>query len=138
MTNEFTVDLPTGWTQMPSIDSDSVELGDTTGLKVIVDWTPWTTDAVSHQQQVSQDLVDQHPGYHEISIQSVQYRDYDTADWLFTDDNAAGQPIKSVDRAFVVDSGSSFAIELIAPTAEFGSAYGSLWPKVLASFEPQS
>jgi Protein kinase domain len=135
--NEFTVDLPSGWTQMPSIDSDSVEFGDSTGDKVIVDWTPWSTDAVTHQHQVSQDLVRLHPAYQEISIRSARYRDYEAADWLFTDDNSAGQPVESIDRAFIVDSGATYAIELIAPTGQYQAAYDSIWPKVLASFEPE-
>jgi hypothetical protein len=124
---------------MPSIDSDSVEFGDSAGVKVIVDWTPWSTNALTHQHQVSGDLRNLHPAtYHKIWIQSAQYRDYETADWLFTDDNSAGQPIESIDRAFIVDSGATYAIELIAPTGQYDSAYSSLWPKILDTFEPEA
>src|SRR6185437_4612069 len=133
---ELTVNLPSDWTQMPSIDSDSVEYGNAAGVKIVLDWTPWSSDAVTHQHQVSRTLAKLHPAYQKLYIQSAGYRDYQTADWLFTDDNSAGEPIESIDRAFIVDSGATYAIELIAPASEYQSAYDTFWSKILNSFQP--
>jgi len=134
---EFSMDVPPGWTQTQASGPNQLEYENSAGFAVIVDWTAWQTDAVTHQEQVAQDLADGRPAYRKISIQSVQYRGYDTADWFFTDDKD-GQEIESIDRAFAVDSGSTFAVEMFGPIGQFQSVYDSVWSKMLTSFEPQS
>lgn len=132
------MNVPPGWTQITASAPNQLEYENTAdGFSVIVDWTAWQSGAVTHQEAVSQDLVEGHSAYQKISIQSVQYRGYDAADWRFYDDKD-GQQIESIDRAFAVDSGSTFAIELFGPVGQFQSVYASIWPKMVASFEPQS
>jgi hypothetical protein len=117
---------------------DRVTFGSSAGFQVIVDWTPWTLSPVAHQQQLSRNTAQAHgSAYQEISIQSASYRDYSTADWQFTD-YRGGQQIESIDRAFVVDSGSTYAIELYGPIGQFQSVQASIWPKMLAGFKPES
>jgi hypothetical protein len=136
---EFTINLPTGWTQMANqFPGDRVTFGNAAGFQVIVDWTPWHRGPVAHQQQLSNSTASAHGStYSEISIQSVQYNDYSTADWQFTD-YKDGVQIESIDRAFKVDSGSTYAIELFGPIGQFQSVYDTYWSKMVSSFQPES
>ncbi|HET7012534.1 MAG TPA: serine/threonine-protein kinase [Streptosporangiaceae bacterium] len=136
---EFSIDLPSDWMQVANrYAGDRVTFADSAGFQVIVDWTPWQLSPVAHQRQLSRQTLDAHgSSYQEISIQSAQYRDYSTADWQFTD-YQNGVQIESIDRAFIVDSGSTYAIELYGPIGQFQSVQASIWSKMLASFEPES
>jgi hypothetical protein len=135
---EFSIEVPPGWTQQLAAASDQVQYGDSAGFSVVVDWTAWQTDPVTHQQQVSETLASSRgSAYQQISIRTVQFDGYDTADWLFTDYKGDEQ-IESIDRAFVVGSGSTYAVELFGPVGQFQSVYNSVWPKMLGSFNPQS
>ena len=136
---EFTIDLPTGWTQMANqFPGDRVTFGNAAGFQVIVDWTPWQHSPVAHQRQLSTSTAEAHgSAYSEISIQPVQYNGYSAADWQFTD-YKDGVQIESIDRAFVVDSGSTYAIELYGPIDQFQSVYDSYWSKMVNSFQPES
>ena len=136
---EFSIELPSDWMQVANkYPGDRVTFGNPAGFQAIVDWTPWQLSPVAHQRMLSRQTLQAHgSAYQEISIQSAQYRDYSTADWQFTD-YLNGQQIESIDRAFIVDSGSRYAIELYGPIGQFQSVRASIWSKILASFEPES
>jgi protein kinase-like protein len=136
---EFSMKLPTGWTQMANtFPGDRVTFGNSAGFQVIIDWTPWHRSPVAHQRMLSRRTLSAHgSAYNELSIQSVPYHGFDTADWQFTD-YLNGVQIESIDRAFIVSSGSTYAVELYGPIGQFQSVYDSVWSKMLQSFQPES
>ena len=137
---EFSIDLPPGWAET-STSSDEVKFaGPQPGFVVVVEWTNTPqTDAAATWRQLSAGKAASDSAYHEDFIRPIQYRDYNAADWEFTDDYPAGQNNEFYDRGFVVHPGTlGFAIELYGPVDQFQSVYASIWPKLTTTFQPAS
>jgi len=135
---EFSIDLPPGWAAI-STSSDEVKFsGSPPGFVVVVEWTNTPqTDAAATWRQLSAGKASSDSTYHEISIEPIQYRDYNAADWKFTDQYPAGENNEFLDRGFVVHPGTlGFAIELYGPSDQFQSVYASLWQNLVTTFQP--
>jgi hypothetical protein len=137
---EFSIDLPPGWAATSTSSTEVKFAGPQPGFVVLVEWTYTPhTDAAATWRQLSDGKAASDPAYRENFIRPIQYRDYNAADWEFTDDYPPGQNNEFYDRGFVVHPGTlGFAIELYGPADQFQSVYTRLWPKLTTTFQPAS
>jgi serine/threonine protein kinase len=137
----FSVDLPSGWA-VDSADRTGLYpgvdfVGPWPGFHLFISWSEKTgTRALPAWQRQAASFARNALSYQLIRLQQVTYRDYNAAVWEFTDlDN--GVTTQDIDWGFVVKPGvQGYAIELYGPESEWSAVYGSIWSKVLASFQP--
>jgi hypothetical protein len=66
----------------------------------------------------------------------VSYRDYNAADWQFTD-IYQGVLVRVIDRTFVVRAGQlAYVVELSGPAGKWPAVFARMWLPLLTSFEP--
>ena len=79
-------------------------------------------------------VADSLPGYERISIEEVDYRDWDTADWEFTWEGDNGT-VHVLNRGIATDT-RGFALYVSAPDAEWDSEGVPLFEAATDTFEP--
>jgi hypothetical protein len=137
----FSVQLPAGWAvdsatrtgTYPGVDFT----GPAPGFHLFISWTSRTgTQALPPWQQQAAAFARNYPTYKLIRLQQVRYRSYNSAVWEFTNIHD-GVLTHVIDMDVVVKPRiQSYAIELYGPQTEWSRVYGSMWTKVLATFEP--
>ena len=131
----FTVAVPDGWSQRRDGSRvDFVEPGGRRFLRIDQTDSP-KADPVKDWQQQEKSVRQRLPGYHRISIEAVDYRDYKTADWEFTFGSGSG-------RTHVLDRGLTtgergYAIYWSTPDSAW-SASSDMLRVFEASFQPAS
>ncbi|GGO83506.1 serine/threonine-protein kinase [Wenjunlia tyrosinilytica] len=132
----FSIALPNGWSRVgDNGHGNGSKFRGKDGRELLVDFTHTPgSSALGDWQRASRDPAI--PGYREIAVHAVKYRDYDAADWEFNR-TTNGRRMHVLNRGFVVDSGHAYAIMFTAPEAEWGSAKNKKTLKTFfESFEP--
>jgi hypothetical protein len=90
---------------------------------------PGQPDAVADRRQQARSFAQRHPSYEEISIQSVDYRGYEAADWEFTYEG-----LRVINRVFVVD-GTGHSLFFQTKQGDFAQARAD-FDGIAAAFRP--
>ncbi|WP_105972812.1 serine/threonine-protein kinase [Streptomyces geranii] len=132
----FSVGLPTGW-KFESTGSAGARFAGPDGQKLLIGWTGTPkSDPVADWENQEQYMT--RSQYDRIRIEKVSYRGWNTADWEFTY-TEGGTKYRSVDRGFVVDAQSGFALMYTAKAANWGSELRKeTWRTFTETFEPKS
>jgi eukaryotic-like serine/threonine-protein kinase len=100
-----------------------------TGRTLRVETGKGKPDAVQDRKDAARDFARRHPSYQEISIEAVDYRGYEAADWEFTYEG-----LHVVDRVFVVD-GRGYSLYFQTRAADFAGARPDV-DGIVAAFRP--
>ena len=132
----WSVAHPPGWTA--GSYHGLVQLRDpVTGRTLRVDTTSSPKgDPVTDWQEQSSAFAGNHPGYRELRIEKVTYRDDDAADWEFTYPSG-GRVLHVLNRGFVVNPTRAYALYWQTGDADW-SAARSTFDEIAASFQPGS
>ncbi|WP_435125061.1 protein kinase domain-containing protein [Actinacidiphila sp. bgisy144] len=119
----FSIALPAGWKR---VGDDGYGAGSrfkgSGGENLLVDWThkpgksalgDWQTSSAAAQSTMKD--------YHKIKVVSVDYRDYDAADWEYTRQQQ-GKAVHVLNRGMVTDSKHGYALMFTTPSGAWGSA----------------
>jgi Protein kinase domain len=136
----FAIRLPPGWAVASTMPGEVQFTGRYAGFVLVVAWnTHPQADALADWRQQAAQKAATDSSYRQISIHGVSYRDYNAADWQFTDNDQGGVRIHIIDRGFIVRPGQlAYAIELYGPSSKWPAVYRSIWQPVVKSFRPAS
>jgi eukaryotic-like serine/threonine-protein kinase len=114
----FSVGVPDGWTAAPS-SATAVDFKDPDSSAFLrIDRTDQPKgDPKKDWEQQEKSVRKTLPGYHRISIESVDYRGWRAADWEFTFGTTSLTHV--LDRGFVTDPAHGYAIYLSTPDTEW-------------------
>jgi hypothetical protein len=135
----FSVKVPPGWS-VTSSEADEVRLtGPMLGDVILFAWTNRPQgDALADWRQQAAAKARTDPSYQQVSIQRVDYRGWNAADWEFVN-SYDGQLTQVLDRGFVVTPGTlGYAIEIYGPVSGFAAERAALWAGLTTTFEPGS
>jgi eukaryotic-like serine/threonine-protein kinase len=135
----FSVEVPPGWS-VTSSGTDEVRFtGPTPGDVILIAWTSQPkADALTDWEQQAAAKAQTDPTYEQVSLQRVDYRGWNTADWEFIN-SYDGEPTQVLDRGFVVTPGVlGYAIEIYGPVNGFAAARAALWDGLTTTFQPAS
>ena len=133
----FTIGLPPGWAIDTRSATEVTFTGPQAGFVVLVGWTrhPGPDQLADWRHQAALKARSD-PTYQQIGIRRVPYRDYNTADWEFTN-LYHGQLTHVLDHGFIVTPGRlGYAIELYGPDANWLPVRASIWKGLLRTFSP--
>ncbi|MEU2281302.1 protein kinase [Streptomyces sp. NPDC013178] len=131
----YSIGLPSGW-KYQSSDNAGDRFTGPDGQKLLVAWTTTPKDdPVADWKNQERGMV--RSQYKKISIEKVNYRGWNTADWEFTYvDN--GTAYRTIDRGFVVDSSAGYALMYTAKAAAWDSELRkSTWTTLTQTFMPK-
>jgi hypothetical protein len=114
----FSVGVPDGWTAAPS-SATAVDFKDPDSSTFLrIDRTDQPKgDPKKDWQEQEKSVHKTLPGYHRISIESVDYRGWPAADWEFTFGTSSLTHVRN--RGFVTDPAHGYAIYLSTPDTEW-------------------
>ncbi|MET7985514.1 MULTISPECIES: serine/threonine-protein kinase [unclassified Streptomyces] len=132
----FSIGLPKGW-KYKSQDEAGVRFTGPDGQKLLVGWTSTPkNDPVADWK--NQERYMTRSQYSRISIEKVDYRGWNTADWEFTSVDG-GTKFHTIDRGFVVNSHQGYGLMYTAKDSAWGSALRkSTWATLTGTFQPKS
>ncbi|WP_369030697.1 serine/threonine-protein kinase [Streptomyces adonidis] len=132
----FSIGLPTGW-KFESTGAAGARFAGPAGQKLLVGWTTTPkSDPVADWENQEQYMT--RSQYDRIRIAKVNYRGWNTADWEFTYADG-GTTYRSVDRGFVVNSQSGYALMYTAKASNWGTELRKeTWRTFTETFEPKS
>lgn len=120
----FSIALPPGWKRVGDDGYGNGSRFKGPGVaNLLVDWThkpgrsalgAWKKDSAAAQDGGM-------PGYHQIKVADVDYRDYDAADWEYRR-LQAGKPVHVLNRGMVTDGSHGYALMYTTPAGEWNSA----------------
>lgn len=134
----FAVALPPGWAVASMTSGEEVRFtGTPSGFVLVVAWSTHPLyDALADWEHQSAEMAASDSSYQEISVSRVSYRNYNAADWQFTDIDQ-GVTVRAIDRTFIVRPGQlGYAVELYGPAGQWPAVYASLWQRLMTSFQP--
>ena len=130
----FSVAVPQGWEV--SRDGPRVQFSDPQSANFLrVDQTDEpqadpVEDWERQEESVSQDL----PNYERISIEPVEYRDYDAADWQFT--FGEGERTRVLNRNMITAPDQAYALYWSTPDAAYDESFGT-FEVIAETFTPR-
>jgi eukaryotic-like serine/threonine-protein kinase len=130
----FTVALPTGWTR--SVEGPRTYFKEPGGGRfLLVDQTTEPKDDPLTDWQANEPSVaDRLSGYERISLDRVEYRGWNTADWEFTWDGRNGQ-IHVLNRNVRVSDARAYALYWSIPESQWADSRG-MFDVIAQSFQP--
>ncbi|MGW1063206.1 protein kinase domain-containing protein [Streptomyces aureus] len=132
----FSIGLPKGW-KYQSQDSAGVRFTGPDGQKLLVGWTSTPKDDPVADWK-NQERYMTRSQYRRISIEKVDYRGWNTADWEFTSVDG-GTTFHTIDRGFVVNSHQGYGLMYTAKDSGWDSALRkSTWATLTGTFQPKS
>ena len=128
----FSVAVPAGWTAQRSSDT-AVDLTDPSGSRFLrIDQTDEPgEDAKKRWQEVEKDFQDEVENYQRISIESVDYRGWEAADWEFT----FGSNTHVLNRGFVPNENKGYALYMSSPEEQWAESR-QIFDVAAATFSP--
>lgn len=135
----FSVEVPPGWSVTSSGTGEVRFNGPMPGDVILIAWTSQPkADALTDWEQQAAAKAQTDPTYEQVSLQRVDYRGWNTADWEFIN-SYDGEPTQVLDRGFVVTPGVlGYAIEIYGPVNGFAAARAALWDGLTTTFRPAS
>jgi hypothetical protein len=117
----FSVGVPDGWTATPSSATaiDFKDPGSSAFLRIDRTDQP-KGDPKKDWEEQEKSVQKRLPGYHRISIESVDYRGWPAADWEFTFGTTSLTHVRN--RGFVTDPSHGYAIYLSTPDADWAAS----------------
>ena len=130
----FTVAVPTGWTR--SVEGPRTYFKEPGGGRfLLVDQTTEPMDDPLTDWQANEPSVaDRLSGYERISLDRVEYRGWNTADWEFTWDGRNGQ-IHVLNRNVRVSDARAYALYWSIPESQWADSRG-MFDVIAQSFQP--
>jgi hypothetical protein len=130
------IGLPKGW-KFQSTGSAGDRFTGPKGQKLLVAWTSTPKgDPVADWKSQERYMV--RSQYKKIRIEQVDYRGWNTADWEFTYVEG-GTKYRTIDRGFVVNDHSGYALMYTAKAADWDSALRKgTWKALTGTFEPKA
>ena len=130
----FTVAVPTGWTR--SVEGSRTYFKEPgSGRFLLVDQTTEPMDDPLTDWQANEPSVaDRLSGYERISLDRVEYRGWNTADWEFTWDGRNGQ-IRVLNRNVRVSDACAYALYWSIPESQWADSRG-MFDAIAQSFQP--
>jgi len=132
----YSIGLPKGW-KFQSTGSAGDRFTGPKGQKLLVAWTSTPKgDPVADWKSQERYMV--RSQYKKVRIEQVDYRGWNTADWEFTyvED---GTEYRTIDRGFVVNDHSGYALMYTAKAADWDSALRKgTWKALTGTFEPKA
>ncbi|MFG2128179.1 serine/threonine-protein kinase [Streptomyces sp. NPDC048751] len=131
----YSIGLPDGW-KYQSTGSAGDRFTGPDGQKLLVAWTSTPKgDPVSDWKNQERYMV--RSQYDRIRIEKVDYRSWNTADWEFTYVES-GTKYRTVDRGFVVNDHSGYALMYTAKADDWGSELReTTWRTLTETFQPK-
>ncbi|MGW0289776.1 serine/threonine-protein kinase [Streptomyces tuirus] len=132
----YSIGLPKGW-KFQSTAAAGDRFTGPDGQKLLVAWTSTPKgDPVADWRNQERYMV--RAQYKKIRIEKVDYRGWNTADWEFTYMDG-GTKYRTIDRGFVVDGTSGYALMYTAKAAGWGGDMRKeTWRTLTRTFEPKS
>ncbi|MFI0965295.1 serine/threonine-protein kinase [Streptomyces sp. NPDC021080] len=131
----FSIGLPKGW-EYVSQDAAGARFTGPDGQKLLVGWTSTPKDDPVADWK-NQERYMTRSQYSRIRIESVDYRNWNTADWEFTSVDG-GTKFHTIDRGFVVNAHQGYALMYTAKDSAWGSALRkSTWATLTGTFQPK-
>lgn len=133
----FAIAVPDGWEVVrdgPRVDF--VEPGGGRFLRVDQTDTP-QPDPVADWEQQAASAAQRLPGYTEIGIEQVEYRDYDAADWEFTWTPEDGPPLHVLNRNLITAPDQAYALYWSVPDEQWEDNL-DVFEVFAESFEPDA
>ncbi|CAM5503323.1 MULTISPECIES: serine/threonine-protein kinase [Streptomyces] len=132
----YSIGLPKGW-KFQSTGSAGDRFTGPKGQKLLVAWTSTPKgDPVADWKSQERYMV--RSQYKKIRIEQVDYRGWNTADWEFTYVEG-GTKYRTIDRGFVVNDHSGYALMYTAKAADWDSALRKgTWKALTGTFEPKA
>ncbi|MFI7138919.1 serine/threonine-protein kinase [Streptomyces massasporeus] len=132
----YSIGLPKGWKYQSTATAGDRFTGPD-GQKLLVAWTSTPKgDPVADWKNQERYMV--RSQYRKIRIEKVDYRSWNTADWEFTYTDG-GTKYRTIDRGFVVDGTSGYALMYTAKAAGWGGDLRKeTWRTLTQTFEPKS
>jgi hypothetical protein len=91
-------------------------------------------DAVEDRQGQARDFAQRHPSYSEISIERIEFRGYEAADWEFTY-RSGGTDLHVLSRVFVVEK-TGYSLYFQTRASDDWPAARAEFERISASFRP--
>lgn len=119
----FSVAVPEGWTV--ERDGTRVQLDDPGSSRFLrVDQTDTPqADPVEDWERQEESVSQRLENYERISIEPVEYRDYDAADWQFT--FGADDRTRVLNRNMITSPDQAYALYWSTPEGEYDDAFGT-------------
>ncbi|MDI9831717.1 MULTISPECIES: serine/threonine-protein kinase [unclassified Streptomyces] len=132
----YSIGLPKGW-KFQSTGSAGDRFTGPKGQKLLVAWTSTPKgDPVADWKSQERYMV--RSQYKKIRIEQVEYRGWNTADWEFTYVEG-GTEYRTIDRGFVVNGHSGYALMYTAKAADWDSDLRKgTWKALTGTFEPKA
>ncbi|MGW0148148.1 serine/threonine-protein kinase [Streptomyces sp. NPDC003333] len=132
----YSIGLPKGW-KFQSTGSAGDRFTGPKGQKLLVAWTSTPKgDPVADWKSQERYMV--RSQYKKIRIEQVDYRGWNTADWEFTYVEG-GTEYRTIDRGFVVNGHSGYALMYTAKAADWDSDLRKgTWKALTGTFEPKA
>ncbi|MEU6529244.1 serine/threonine-protein kinase [Streptomyces sp. NPDC046928] len=132
----YSIGLPKGW-KFQSTGSAGDRFTGPKGQKLLVAWTSTPKgDPVADWKSQERYMV--RSQYKKIRIEQVDYRGWNTADWEFTYVEG-GTKYRTIDRGFVVNDHSGYALMYTAKAADWDSDLRKgTWKALTGTFEPKA
>ncbi|MFC7907953.1 serine/threonine-protein kinase [Streptomyces nigra] len=132
----YSIGLPKGW-KFQSTGSAGDRFTGPDGQKLLVAWTSTPKgDPVADWKSQERYMV--RSQYKKIRIEQVDYRGWNTADWEFTYVEG-GTEYRTVDRGFVVNDHSGYALMYTAKAGDWDSELRKgTWKALTGTFKPKS
>ncbi|MFE2809105.1 serine/threonine-protein kinase [Streptomyces nigra] len=132
----YSIGLPKGW-KFQSTGSAGDRFTGPDGQKLLVAWTSTPKgDPVADWKSQERYMV--RSQYKKIRIEQVDYRGWNTADWEFTYVEG-GTKYRTIDRGFVVNDHSGYALMYTAKAADWDSDLRKgTWKALTGTFKPKS
>ncbi|MFE2276086.1 serine/threonine-protein kinase [Streptomyces sp. NPDC059454] len=132
----YSIGLPEGW-KFRSTGAAGDRFTGPDGQKLLIGWTTTPKDdPVADWKNQERAMV--RSQYQRISIKSVDYRGWNTADWEFTYVES-GTKYRSIDRGAVVNDRLGYGLMYTAEAADWGSDQRKdTWRTLTKTFRPKS
>jgi len=132
----FSVAVPDGWTATQH-SATAVDIKDPASSRFLrIDQTDQPKDDPKKDWEQQEKSVRRTlPGYHRVSIETVDYRGWKAADWEFTFGSSSLTHVR--DRGFVTDPSHGYALYLSTPDSEWDASQ-QLFQVAADTFTPAS
>ena len=118
----WSIAYPETWevTEDPVGDGSSTQFDDpASGAYLRIDWTDQPgPSAVGAWEDYEPDFASQHSGYERIALEPTTFQGFEAAHWEFTWEEG-GTTVHAVDLGFIVGDDYGFALNFVAPDAEW-------------------
>ncbi|WP_328632619.1 serine/threonine-protein kinase [Streptomyces sp. NBC_00356] len=132
----FSIGLPKGWKYVKT-EAAGARFTGPNGQRLLVGWTNSPkSDPVADWRNQERSMV--RPQYDRVRIASVNYRDWNTADWEFTYVDG-GTKWHSIDRGTVVNGSLGYGLMYTAKDSAWGGEQRkTTWKTFTQTFKPKS